>query len=96
MRTLALICCAYAANVLENASNYIEYKERDIASTRSEEILDTFLKYPFDLKKKSSSNIPVNLNNLIEQKIFENPKAALQLEVVAGVVEVFSKMYMIL
>lgn len=96
MRTVALICSAYGANVLENVLNSLEYKKRDDGLSRAEEILEQFAQYPFDLEKTSEYNASMNLNSLIKEEIAANPNSALKLEVVAGVFEVFSKMDLLL
>ncbi|SCU79852.1 LADA_0B03576g1_1 [Lachancea dasiensis] len=92
IRTLSLICGAYGANVLENVLSSLEYEKRDRAFGRADEILAQFSQYPFSLDKPTETGISVNLNNEAQEEIASNPNADLQLEVVAGVFEVFSRM----
>ncbi|EDO16063.1 hypothetical protein Kpol_1016p2 [Vanderwaltozyma polyspora DSM 70294] len=96
IRTIALICSSYAANVLENVLSSLEYEKRDNAIARSESILSEFAQYPFKLDKASDIKVSINLSKLVEDEIAQNPGSALQLEAVAGVFDVFSKMDMIL
>ncbi|CAL9734649.1 vacuolar protein sorting-associated protein 74 [Monosporozyma servazzii] len=96
IRTVALVCSAYGANVLENVLSTLDYEQRDLGIARTEELLEQFSQYPFDLDKASDSNISQNLNKEVKEEIENTPGYALQLEVVAGVIEVFSRMDMLL
>lgn len=96
IRTVALICAAYSANVLENVLTSLEYEKRDNAITRVESIISDFAEYPFKLDKPTNSKISINLNQLLKEEIDANPGTSLQLEAVAGVFEVFSRMDMLL
>ncbi|SCU85192.1 LAFA_0D14378g1_1 [Lachancea sp. 'fantastica'] len=92
IRTLSLICGGYGANVLENVLSSLDYEKRDRAFTRADEILAQFSQFPFALDKQTETGISVNLNNDAQEEVAEYPDAQLQLEVVAGVFEVFSRM----
>lgn len=92
IRTLSLICGSYGANVLENVLSSLEYEKRDRAFSRADEILAQFSQYPFGLDKATESGVSVNLNKEVQEEIAQNPDTDLQLEVVAGVFEVFSRM----
>ena len=96
IRTLALICGSYGANVLENVLTTLEYEKRDKAISRAEEIMAQFSQYPFDLEKETELGVSVNLNKEVKEEIENNPGHDLQLEVIAGVFEVFSRMDMLL
>lgn len=96
VRIVALICGAYGANVLENVLSSLDYEQRDNAISRAEELLEQFSQYPFDLEKSSETGISQNLNKEINEEIINTPGYSLQLEVVAGVIEVFSRMDMLL
>ncbi|CCF58153.1 hypothetical protein KAFR_0D05060 [Kazachstania africana CBS 2517] len=96
IRIVALVCCSYGANVLENVLSSLDYEKRDRAISRAEEILAQFAQYPFDLSKNTELGISVNLNKEVENEVNENPQFTLQLEVIAGVIEVFSRMDMLL
>ncbi|CCD23605.1 Vps74p NDAI_0B05720 [Naumovozyma dairenensis CBS 421] len=92
IRTIALICGAYGANVLENVLSSLDYEKSDNAIARADELIAQFSKFPFDLEKTTNTNVSVNLNRLVQQELDENPGYDLQLEVIAGVIEVFSRM----
>ncbi|SCU85842.1 LAME_0D03136g1_1 [Lachancea meyersii CBS 8951] len=92
IRTLALICGAYGANVLENVLSSLDYEKRDRAFIRADEILAQFSQFPFALDKQTETGIAVNLNSNAQEEVAEFPDAVLQLEVVSGVFEVFSRM----
>ncbi|AET39550.1 Vps74p Ecym_4513 [Eremothecium cymbalariae DBVPG len=92
LRTIALICGAYGANVLENVLSSLDYEKRERGFSRAEEILTQFSQYPFALDKDVETGISVNLYNQVKEEIGKNPGTGLQLEVVAGVFEVFSRM----
>ncbi|KAL3241791.1 Vps74p [Nakaseomyces bracarensis] len=96
LRTIALICGSYGANVLENSLSSLEYDKRDRAVSRSEEILAQFSQLPFDLTKESKYGISVNLNKEVSEELEQNPGNDLKLELIAGVFEVFSRMDMLL
>ncbi|CAR28708.1 hypothetical protein ZYGR_0U00660 [Zygosaccharomyces rouxii] len=96
IRTIALICGAYRANVLENVLTSLGYEKRDNAIGRADEILKQFSEYPFDLDTQTESGISINLNKEVGQELQQHPESTLQLEVLAGVFEVFSRMDMLL
>ncbi|QLQ78401.1 hypothetical protein HG537_0A06480 [Torulaspora globosa] len=96
IRTIALICGAYRANVLENVLTSLDYEKRDRAIARADELLEQYAQYPFALDKATESGLSINLNQEVKEEINENKNCALQLEVVAGVFEVFSRMDMLL
>lgn len=96
IRTVALICGAYRANVLENVLTSLEYEKRDNAIGRADEILKQFSQYPFELDTPTESGISINLNKEVRQELLQHSESALQLEVLAGVFEVFSRMDMLL
>ncbi|AMD22034.1 HGL306Cp [Eremothecium sinecaudum] len=92
LRTIALICAAYGASVLENVLSTLDYEKRDRGFARADELLAQFSQYPFALDKKADTGISVNLNQEVQEEINNNPGTSLQLEVVAGALEVFSRM----
>ncbi|QLG72071.1 hypothetical protein HG535_0C04250 [Zygotorulaspora mrakii] len=96
IRTIALICGSYRANVLENILTSLDYEKRDKAISRADELLEQFSQYPFVLDNQSESGLSINLNKEVQEEIESHKNSALQLEVVAGVFEVFSRMDMIL
>lgn len=96
VRTIALICAAYGANVLENVLATLDFDKRDKAIARSDELLEQFAQYPFKLDAESSTGISINLNKEVSDEVDNTPGHNLQLEVVAGVIEVFSRMDLLL
>lgn len=96
IRTIALICGSYRANVLENVLTSLDYEKRDRALSRADEILEQYAQYPFDLDKATESGLSINLNKEVKEELSQNKDCPLQLEVVAGVFEVFSRMDMLL
>lgn len=96
IRTVALICGAYRANVLENVLTSLDYEKRDRALARADELLEQYAQSPFALEKPTESGLSINLSEEVKNEINENQNCALQLEVVAGVFEVFSRMDMLL
>ena len=96
IRTIALICGAYGANVLENVLEPLDYEMRDKGIARAEELLTQFSQWPFDLKKDTRSGIAINLNSELQNELNSNPGHDLELEVVAGCIEVLSRMDMLL
>jgi Golgi phosphoprotein 3 len=80
LRTISMVCAAYAANVLENALLQLNHELRERAYTKVDELLSEYSVYPFP--KKSKVDIPEGKD--------------LQMEVVAAVLNVFTKMDSIL
>ncbi|KAF9404714.1 hypothetical protein BGZ94_003991 [Podila epigama] len=80
LRTVAMVCAAYAANVLENALMYLNHEMRERAYTKVDELLSDYSVYPFNSQASK---------NEVEGK-------DLQMEVVAAVLNVFTKMDSIL
>ncbi|KAG0664947.1 Vacuolar protein sorting-associated protein 74 [Maudiozyma exigua] len=96
IRTVALICSAYGANVLENVLASLDFDKRDRAVGRSDEIMAQFSQFPFKLDAESEYGISINLNREVKDEMDGLTGHDLQLEVVAGVVEVFSRMDLLL
>ncbi|CAG8563491.1 3529_t:CDS:2 [Racocetra fulgida] len=80
LRTVAMVCAAYAANVLENALVQLSHEMRERAYTKVDELLSEYSSWPFS--KKAKVDIPEGKD--------------LQIEVVAAVLNVFTKMDSIL
>lgn len=45
-RALSLVCCAFSANVLENALNHLSYDAREAAFQKADEFLNEFAQWP--------------------------------------------------
>jgi Golgi phosphoprotein 3 len=80
LRTVAMVCAAYAANVLENALMYLNHEMRERAFNKVEELLGDYSDYPF-------------ASNASKDEIVGRD---LQMEIIAAVLNVFTKMDSIL
>lgn len=95
LRSISLVAGAYAANVLENVLVTLGYDQRDRAFARADELLTQFSQFPFQ-PQSSALGLGINLVSEINEELEQNPGFDSQLEVVAGVLSVFSKMDSIL
>lgn len=77
VRTISMICAAYAANVLENALLYLQQDLREQAFNKVDELMNDYSSWPF-----TSSNGKVEIPTGTD----------LSLEVVASVLNVLAKM----
>ncbi|KAI9322915.1 Golgi phosphoprotein 3-domain-containing protein [Dichotomocladium elegans] len=77
LRTVCMICVAYAANVLENALLYLQPDLREQAYSKVDELMNDFSSWPF-----TGTGAKIELL----------AGTALSLEVVAAVLSVFTKM----
>ncbi|KAG0366707.1 Golgi phosphoprotein 3-domain-containing protein [Gamsiella multidivaricata] len=80
LRTVAMVCSAYAANVLENALVYLNHEMRERAYTKVDELLNDYSVYPFQSNASKG----------------ELAGKELQMEIIAAVLNVFTKMDSIL
>lgn len=96
LRTIALVCGAYAANVLENVLLSLNYDKRDQAFARADELLTDFLDFPFNLSHQSPLGIGLNLGQEITSEVEASSSSELQLELIAAVLSVFARMDSIL
>lgn len=96
LRTIALVSGSCAANVLENVLLQLSYEKRDQAFLRADELLGTYSQYPFELLTKDGSGLGVNLAQEVAAEIALCGASELQLELIAGVIGVFSRMDSIL
>jgi len=96
LRTISLVCGAYAANVLENVLLSLNYDKRDQAFARADEILNDFGDFPFSLSHQSPLGLGLNLGQMVGQEIESDSTSELQLELIAGVLSVFARMDSIL
>lgn len=92
IRTLCLVTGAQGSNVLEKVLQSLEYDKRDKGFERAQELCEQFSKYPFELNAGTKSGISVNIYQLIEEEIKNNPGSELYLEIIAGVIEIFTTM----
>ncbi|KAI7867433.1 Golgi phosphoprotein 3-domain-containing protein [Spinellus fusiger] len=80
LRTMSMICAAYAANVLENALFYLQPDQREQAFNKVDELMNDYSSWPFSGAAKVS--IP--------------PGKELSVEVIAAVLTVLTRMDAIL
>ncbi|KAG8887757.1 hypothetical protein FRB98_009079 [Tulasnella sp. 332] len=106
LRAVCTICAAYAASVLENALNRLTYDAREAAFSRSDDILADFCVWPFGAKDGSVATSQARRRegggvggsaDIVQELVREARKEQadaedLCLEVVAAVLEVYSRM----
>lgn len=64
LRTLAMVCGAYAANVLENALSTLGHEARERAFAQTDELLADYSQWPFG-KKATGNGIGANLPQVV-------------------------------
>lgn len=90
LRTVALVCAAYAANVLENALSNLGHEAREACFGRVDELLDEFSQVPFAIRRAGEGS----LSHAVGQEV-ESLKEQ-QLEVLGAVLQVFGRLDSIL
>ena len=80
LRTIAMVCAAYAANVLENALSTLGHEARERAFVNVDELLGEFSQWPF-AKRNMQSGIGQNLGQVCAEEVAEHKDQELQLEV---------------
>ncbi|EJT75837.1 vacuolar protein sorting-associated protein 74 [Gaeumannomyces tritici R3-111a-1] len=88
-RTIALVCAAYAANVLENALSTLGHEARERAFAQTDELLAEYSQWPFG---KKATAIGANIPQVIQEEISKGKDKELQLEVVAACLSVFTRL----
>jgi golgi phosphoprotein 3 len=66
LRTLAMVCAAYAANVLENALSTLGHEARERAFAQTDELLADYSQWPFG-KKAVGNGIGANIPQVIAE-----------------------------
>ncbi|KAF3763780.1 hypothetical protein M406DRAFT_100024 [Cryphonectria parasitica EP155] len=90
-RTIAMVCAAYAANVLENALSTLGHEARERAFAQTDELLAEYSQWPFG-KKATGNGIGANLPQVISEEGNKAKDKELQLEVVAACLNVFTRL----
>jgi golgi phosphoprotein 3 len=67
MRTIAMVCAAYAANVLENALASLGHEARERAFGQVDELLAEFSQWPFGRKVGANGGVGANLNQVVAE-----------------------------
>ena len=80
IRTIAMVCAAYAANVLENALATLGHDARERAFAQVDELLAEYSQWPFG-KRAGGQGIGANLVQVIGDEVNNNKDKELQLEV---------------
>jgi hypothetical protein len=93
LRTIAMLCAAYAANVLENALSSLGHEARERAFAQVDEMLAEYSQWPFGKRSGGQAAMGANLDAVIREEIGGSQERELQMEVclirhVAGVVGV--------
>jgi golgi phosphoprotein 3 len=81
LRTIAMICGAYAANVLENALVTMSHEARERAFAQVDELLAEYSQWPFGKRAGGQQGIGANIGQVIQEEVEKNKDAELQLEV---------------
>ncbi|CUS10430.1 unnamed protein product, partial [Tuber aestivum] len=91
LRTVAMVCAAYAANVLENALATLGHEARERAFAHVDELLAEFSQWPF-AKRNTAGGVGLNLGTVTTEELNKNKDRELQIEVVAAVLSVFTRL----
>lgn len=81
LRTIAMVCAAYAANVLENALSTLGHEARERAFAQVDELLAEYSQWPFAKRTGGSGGIGANLGQVIGDEVTAASAKELQLEV---------------
>jgi len=82
LRTISMICGAYAANVLENALTTLSHEARERAFAQVDELLAEYSQWPFARRSGGSGGgIGANLGAVIAEEVASSKDRELQLEV---------------
>jgi len=92
LRTISMVCAAYAANVLENALVTMSHEARERAFAQVDELLAEYSQWPFGKRAGGGQGIGANLGQVIAQEVERNKDKELQLEVVAACLSVFTRL----
>ncbi|SPQ24679.1 de35396a-ae32-40e1-af5d-cac5fffd0717 [Thermothielavioides terrestris] len=91
LRTVAMVCAAYAANVLENALSTLGHEAREKAFNQTDELLADYSQWPFG-RKATMNDIGENLPQVIGEEVSKAQDKELQLEVIAACLSVFTRL----
>jgi Golgi phosphoprotein 3 len=69
-RTIAMVCAAYAANVLENALATLGHEARERAFAQVDELLAEYSQWPFGKRAGGASGVGANLGQVISEVWF--------------------------
>ncbi|KAJ4399305.1 Vacuolar protein sorting-associated protein 74 [Neurospora sp. IMI 360204] len=94
VRTIAMVCAAHAANVLENALSTLGHEARENAFSIADELLLQYSQWPFAARPLPGGNggVGANLPQVINEEVNKAKDKELQLEVVAACLSVFTRL----
>ncbi|KAK3047476.1 Vacuolar protein sorting-associated protein 74 [Extremus antarcticus] len=93
LRTIAMLCAAYAANVLENALVTLTHEARERAFAQVDELLAEYSQWPFGKRAGGTgAAIGANLDAVTREEVNGAKEKELQLEVVAACLSVFTRL----
>lgn len=81
LRTVAMVCAAYAANVLENALSSLGHEARERAFAHVDELLADYSQWPFGKRQGSTGGVGQNIGQVTTDEVNNNKDKELQLEV---------------
>jgi Golgi phosphoprotein 3 len=81
IRTIAMVCAAYAANVLENALSTLGHEARERAFAQVDELLAEYSQWPFGKRAGGSQAIGANIGQVVTDEVNKAKDKELQLEV---------------
>ncbi|KAI9844476.1 MAG: Vacuolar protein sorting-associated protein 74 [Sclerophora amabilis] len=81
LRTIVMVCAAYAANVLENALTTLGHESRERAFAQVDELLAEYSQWPFGKRAGGSSGIGANLGSVISEEVNGAKDRETQMEV---------------
>ena len=81
LRTITMVCAAYAANVLENALATLGHEARERAFAQVDELLAEYSQWPFGKRTGASQGIGANLGQTIAEEVGTSGERELQMEV---------------
>lgn len=81
LRSIAMVCAAYAANVLENALVTMSHEARERAFAQVDELLAEYSQWPFGKRAGGNMGIGANLGQVIADEVERGKEKELQLEV---------------
>ncbi|KAG5297427.1 golgi phosphoprotein 3 domain-containing protein [Histoplasma ohiense] len=92
LRTITMVCAAYAANVLENALVTMGHEARERAFAQVDELLSEYSQWPFARRTGGSQGIGANLAQEVNEEVEKAKDKELQLEVIAACLNVFTRL----
>jgi golgi phosphoprotein 3 len=84
LRTVTMVCAAYAANVLENALSSLGHEARERAFAQVDELLAEYSQWPFQRRAGGGQGIASNLGQVIGEEVAQAKDRELQFEVSRG------------